>query len=267
MDILIWLYLFVLGACFGSFAGAMAWRIEKGKKVVRERSECEHCHHKLSALDLIPVLSWLGLRGKCRYCKKPIGYSALLLELGLGLAFVVSYLAWPFALTDPLSWTVFGLWLAALVLLSILVVYDIRHFILPDVVIWPLAGAGLMIFVLRAIEQHSGLPEVVVQVALALLPITGLYGLLYAVSRGKWVGFGDVKLGLFIGLALGWQAALLSVLLANLIGTLWILPGMVLGRIKRTSRIPFGPFLIAGAFIAFLWGQTLWVYYVSLLRG
>ena len=253
---LILFYLFVIGTAFGSFAGAMAWRIEKRRDVVRERSECEHCHHTLAWFDLIPIVSWLSLRGKCRYCHKPIGVSALLLELGLGLAFAVSFAIWPYGWA-ALGLALFVTWLVSLVLLAILFVYDVRHSLLPDVVVWPLTAVGVIGFGL--VMQLQGVPYLQwpLEAFLALLPVSGVYWLLHALSRGRWIGFGDVKLGLFMGLMLGWQGGLLALLLANYLGFFWILPSLVRGRLDRSSRMPFGPFLIAATFIVFLWGRTL----------
>ena len=112
-------------------------------------------------------------------------------------------------------------------------------------------------FGIRMIQQDASLILALQEAVLSLLPVTGLYGLLYAVSGGKWVGFGDVKLGIYIGLALGWPLALLAMMLANLVGTLYILPGLLTGVLARNSRIPFGPFLIIGTILAMLFGQSI----------
>lgn len=264
MTVLIGIYMALLGAAMGSFAGAVAWRLEKGRDFVRERSECEHCHHMLAWYDLVPVVSWLSLRGRCRYCRASIGVSALLFELGLGAAFVLSFVAWPY------GWGVLGLslfvaWLVALVLLTILFIYDVRHSILPDVVVWPLAVLGVGIFGLRMLLEAVPFVEWPLEAFLALLPVSGVYGLLYVVSGGKWIGFGDVKLGIFIGLALGWQGALFVLLLANYLGFFWVLPKMLRGKLDRAEHMPFGPFLIAATFLAFLWGSNLTRWLLNLL--
>lgn len=256
MNILLSAYLFVIGAAMGSFAGAVAWRLEKGRDFVRERSECEHCHHVLGWLDLVPVFSWLWLRGKCRYCRKPIGVSALLLELGLGAVFALSFLVWPHG-WDTLGISLFITWLVALVFLAILFVYDLRHQLLPDVLVWPLVAVGVVGFCL--LMQLQGTPYVQwpLEALLALLPISGVYGLLYVVSGGRWIGFGDVKLGLFMGLILGWQGGILALLTANYLGFFWILPALLRGKLDRSARLPFGPFLIVATAIAFLWGKPM----------
>lgn len=240
----------------GSFAGAVAWRLEKSRDFVRERSECEHCHHVLAPKDLLPIVSWLWLRGKCRYCKASIGKSALWLEIGLGLAFAVSFAVWPYGFT-ALGIALFAAWLVALVALAILFVYDIRHFLLPDVIVWPLAVLGVLMFVLRMLLETTPMGTWFIEAVLALLPVSGLYAALYVVSGGRWIGFGDVKLGIFIGLALGWQGALVALLLANYFGFFWVLPKLLRGKLDRASHMPFGPFLIAATYVAFLWGESL----------
>lgn len=259
--------LFLFGAIFGSFAGAMVWRLKTGRDIAKDRSECEHCHHKLSAPDLIPLVSWLYLRGKCRYCHKPIGWSALLLEIGLGLVFAASYLLWPYPISAPLEIVYFLFWLLACVLLAILFVYDLRWYLLPDKIIWPLAAIGAILFVFRAVINGWSVDQAVWEFALAFIPVSGVYYLLYRVSDGRWVGFGDVKLGIFIGLALGWTGALLTLVLANFIGLLVVLPGLLSGKFSRSSEIPFGPFLIVATLITMLVGQYIIGWYMQLALG
>lgn len=266
-DIIIVVYLALLGAALASFAGAMAWRLHEGRDAIKDRSECEHCHHKLSAWDLIPIASWLWLRGRCRYCGKPIGVQLLLMEIGLAGLFVASYLWWPYDVQTLLGLSLLVVWLLALVLLAILFLYDLRWYLLPDRIMWPLIGLGSIFFVLRAFSLEWPLPQAGFELAGGLLPVAGLYYVLYLISKGAWVGFGDVKLGLFIGLVLGWQGALIALMAANVIGLLWILPGMASGKIGRHSTIPFGPFLIIGTVVALLWGQPLIQAYLGLLLG
>jgi len=255
----------VIGAAMGSFAGAAVWRLKHKRDIVRDRSECEHCHHKLGALDLVPVVSWLALGGKCRYCRKPIGKSALALELVMAAYFVISYLAWPYGLTTGLEWLALVLWLIMGVGLAILFVYDLRWFLLPDKVMYPLMAVAGVLFVLRAVAESWSPGVFIVELVLALLAVAGFYGFIYTVSKGEWVGFGDVKLGVVIGLTLGWQLSLLAVLIANVVGTLVILPGLATGKLTRRSRVPFGPFLIVGFVIAALFGQQILLWYASLI--
>lgn len=166
---MIYLICGLLGAVFGSFAGAQVWRLRAqqlaaddraGEKVDQreltrlrplgnqqlghDRSRCLHCQRVLAWYDLLPVVSWLLLRGRCRYCRRPIGWSELLLELGLAGLFVASVALWPGGLTDAVQVGLLVLWLVALVLLAILFVYDVRWMLLPDVINWPFIGLGAL---------------------------------------------------------------------------------------------------------------------------
>jgi leader peptidase (prepilin peptidase)/N-methyltransferase len=173
----IWLIfstLALLGLMFGSFAGASVWRLRArqlvedkaaGEPVDKEeydrlvplsketystdRSRCLHCGHVLAWHDLLPLWSWLSLRGRCRYCRTRIGKFELFMELGVALVFTASYLLWPQPLQMPFAVLYFGLWLSAVVLLAILFSYDLKWFLLPDRVVFPLMGVGIINIVVR----------------------------------------------------------------------------------------------------------------------
>jgi prepilin signal peptidase PulO-like enzyme (type II secretory pathway) len=256
----------VLGAAFGSFAGAMAWRLHTKRNMVSDRSECEACHHKLGVGDLIPIASWLLLKGKCRYCKKPIGWLPFVAEVATATVFVLSYLYWPLGFETWQGITLFIMWLAYAVALAILLIYDARWMLLPDKIVFPLIAAAFIDAALRtSLVPGAGVTEYILHVGYGMLALAGIYGLLYAASKGRLVGFGDVKLSVFIGVILGWQSALLVFILANVIGSVVLLPGLVTGKLKRTTRVPFGPFLIAAFIIAGLWGEGLIRWYLGLI--
>ncbi|HEX6258780.1 MAG TPA: prepilin peptidase [Candidatus Saccharimonadales bacterium] len=258
------LVLGLLGLCFGSFVNAAVWRIKNKKDLVNDRSECTDCHHKLAWYDLIPVVSWVLLRGKCRYCGHAISIQYPLVELALAIVFIISYLAWPYELQAFADWSLFGLWLAASILLAILFVYDMRWFLLPDKVMYPLIVLGGAMAIVKALNSDQP-AFALLDAAVAVTILSGLYLVLFLVSKGKWVGFGDVKLGLFLGLALGEsRLALFCLFLANILGCLLVVPGLLTGRIKRHSKVPFGPFLILGFLISLLWGGDVLDWYLSL---
>jgi leader peptidase (prepilin peptidase) / N-methyltransferase len=266
MMLMIVVILAVLGAAMGSFVGALVWRLHEHKDFVRDRSECEHCHHKLDALDLIPVLSWLVLRGRCRYCRAWIGWTPLALELLTAGLFVGSYIMWPWALDSWLAWTFFGLWLVQLVGLVALFVYDLKWMLLPNVIVFPLIGLSIVeVAVGYGMQSDASLGAYIQSAFLGVAVLAGLYWALYTFSRGRLIGYGDVKLGLFMGLVLGWQRALLALFLANIIGFFVVLPGLLTGRLKRTSRVPFGPFLIIAFIISFLLGDRLIDWYLGFI--
>lgn len=288
MEWYIYLALALFGAIFGSFAGAAVWRIRArqlvtdkkgGEKVdakelarlkkltkqsaLKDRSQCLHCSYELKWYDLIPVVSWLSLGGKCRSCRTPIGRFELLIELGMAAFFVLSYALWPLPLESALDITRFVLWLAAGVVLGILFAYDSKWFLLPDGgnLLLALIGAGIV--TIAAIQSPNPL-EVVLSAVGAVGVLSGLYLLIHLLSKGRWVGFGDVKLGVGLGLILvDWQLALLTLFLANLLGSLIVIPLLALGKIKRNAHVPFGPMLIAGTIIAFFVGWPIIEWYLT----
>ncbi|OYW85811.1 hypothetical protein B7Z17_01630 [Candidatus Saccharibacteria bacterium 32-49-10] len=211
----------------------------------------------------MPVVSWLFLGGKCRYCKKPIGWLTFSLEALAGLVAVLLYLFWPYGFSDPLTIALFVVWIVALAPLFILLAYDRRWGYLPDVVMWPLIALGVVIFVLTQLVLQTEPQQSILGLMYSLAPAAGFYGLLYVASRGKWIGLGDVKFGIFMGLVLDWQLCLLAVFLANLLACIAILPAYYRGKLRSDSHVAFGPFLIIATLIAFMWGHQLIDWYLS----
>lgn len=272
--------LFIFGSVFGSFAAAQVWRIrardtsikDRGPRFLKslrsvsyinDRSRCLSCGYTLRWYDMIPVVSWIAYRGMCRACKKPIGKTELLSELGLGLLFAGSYMYWPFDLNSPATYVQFGLWLIALVLFAILTIYDLRWYMLPNTQNYSLIAVGLVMSTI-AIVMAPDAYTAGVSVVGALLALSGVYYLLYVISKGGWIGSGDIILGAGLALVLAdWSLAVLALFVANLAGTLIVVPGMLMGKLKRNSRVPFGPLLIFGALVAQLFGRQIVDIYVS----
>lgn len=255
--------LVLLGLAFGSFINALVWRLHEGKDWVRERSECPHCHHVLGALDLVPVLSWVFLRGKCRYCHKPIPDSPLV-ELALPVVFVFSYLLWPQPLQGAGLYE-FVFWLVFLVGFLALAVYDLKWFLLPDVIVFPLIGLALVQIAGRFVI-FDGTWLDVAGALIGAAVMSGMFYIIYLISKGAWIGFGDVKLALVLGaLAGGALPALLVLFVASVIGTLASLPLVLTGKANRKSHLPFGPMLIVGLLVVVLYGQAMIDWYTSLV--
>lgn len=277
-----------LGTIFGSFAGAQVWRlraeqlaVEKksgeaineqelkhlkpllGKDFTHDRSLCLHCKHTLAWYDMIPVLSWVMLGGKCRYCRAPIGWVELALEITLGGLFALSVALWP--LTAMVEWVRLALWLVALVVLAINFVYDARWSLLVSELNWLLIGLGI-VFAGITLTTAPNLMLAVWSLVGSLMILGGLYGALWVISRGSWVGEGDIYLGTGLALFLGdWRLAFVALFAANLIGTVIALSAMLAGRLGRKSRIPFGPLLIAGTLVALFAGPTIIEWYETML--
>ena len=262
IKVIVTLYAFVIGLCFGSFALATAWRIKKKRSFTRERSECEHCRHLLAAKDLVPLFSWLSQHGKCRYCHKKLSKLLPLSELTGGLVFAALYLAWPEALGGVLNAARFVLWGIALVLLLILFFYDLQWYILPNKVIYPLWAVSAIDFALRFMQTPT--LKTVVMGCAAVAVGAGLFWLFYIVSKGAWIGFGDVRLGIAIGLLLGKpELAAVSLFLASLLGILVALPSLLTKKRNMTSKLPFGPLLIVALIITRLFGAKIIAWYVA----
>ena len=268
--------LFVLGLALGSFVNALVWRVyaqskKVGKKnkdlsILKGRSMCPNCKHTLNSLDLVPVLSWVGLGGKCRYCKKLISPQYPLVELVTAGLFVASYTYWPVALQGT-QVAIFALWLVMLVGLMALLVYDLRWQLLPNRIMYPLSVVAGAMAILTIATAYSPL-KALINVILAIVVGGGIFYALFQVSKGKWIGGGDVKLGWLLGAVVGTPAkSVLLIFLASVLGTIVSLPLLSTKKLKRTSTIPFGPFLIVGAVIAYLYGAHIihWYQHTFLL--
>jgi len=287
-DIRTLLILGFFGLCFGSFAGAQVWRLRARqliedkatgedydkkeykallpltkRKTSDDRSQCLHCGHQLAWYDLLPLVSWLSTGGKCRYCHKRIGNFEPLIELGVAVFFVVSFLFWPQALIAPIEIIQFIIWLVAGVMLTILLAYDAKWFLLPDRIVFPLIALAVLYAGIE-LTKATNVFMAILSLAAAVAILSGIYLLLWLISKGKWIGFGDVKLGLVLALLLGrWDLALLALFLANLVGCLIVLPGLATKKLSRTTQIPFGPMLIVGFVIAAIFGDSIISWYLS----
>ncbi|MCX6727488.1 MAG: prepilin peptidase [Candidatus Saccharibacteria bacterium] len=264
------LTLVLLGLCYGSFVNALVWRIHKQAttktmkgqakySIANGRSMCVHCEHVLSPLDLIPVLSWLSLRGKCRYCHKPIPDTPLS-ELATPLIFVISYVFWPLPFSTYQIF-LFSLWLIFVTGFMALAIYDLRWKLLPNRVVFPLMWLSLLQLLLGLVIFGQGV-HILPGIISASLVGGGIFWLLFQVSDGKWIGGGDVKLGFLVGsLFTSPLQSVLFIFLGSLIGTIVSLPLLLAGKAKRTSHLPFGPFLIASAILVRLFGLGIISWY------
>ncbi|CAN5405785.1 A24 family peptidase [soil metagenome] len=287
----IYIALVLIGLVFGSFAGATVWRLRARQLVqdkahgddsekaeytrlqkltttplAKDRSQCLHCSYKLRWYDMIPLISWISLRGKCRHCHHSIGILEPIIELGVALFFVLSYMFWPYPLADAIDIGRLIIWLLAGTGLSILFAYDAKWFLLPDKISIAVIGLGL-VSSMTAVIQSGDFVGSIASVAGAIIILSGIYFMLYVVSKGRWIGFGDIKLGLGLALLLAdFRLAFIALFAANLVGTLLVIPAMISGKLKRNSHVPFGPLLIIGTIIAQFFGLYLLdLYVVNLL--
>ncbi len=249
----------VFGLIFGSAINAMVWRLYVGRSWVRGRSECSECGHALHAKDLVPVVSWLLLGGKCRYCRKPITDHPVV-ELVTALVFGVS--AYVLAPVGVVAWVGLGFWLVMAVMLIVLAVYDARWMILPDKVMLPLIGVAAVYVATMSLLRHS--PQVAIGALAAALVAGGGFYLLVAVTKGRAMGGGDIKLAFAMGLMLGVQGTAVALLVAfNVAAVVGVV--MIATKVKgRRDQIPFGPYLVGGTMVAFLFGRELVGWYLRI---
>jgi leader peptidase (prepilin peptidase)/N-methyltransferase len=273
----------VLGLCLGSFVNALVWRVheqakqgagqraggDKGKEdlsILRGRSMCPNCHHGLAAKDLVPVLSWLSLRGKCRYCGASISWQYPLVELLTTSLFIFSYSFWPLVFNDK-GTTLFVFWLIFLVGLIALAVYDLRWYLLPNKIMYPLFVLAALQVIVATLIFHGNFEQL--RSAIFGLAIGGgIFYAIFQISGGKWIGGGDVKLGALLGLVIGGPtSSLLLIFLASGLGSLAAIPILLTGKAGRSTRIPFGPFLIMAVIVTYLFGASLIGWYKQQALG
>lgn len=266
---MMYIVLALLGLCFGSFVNALVWRLHKQSKsrsvlstkysVLKGRSMCVHCHHVLAWYDLLPVVSWVLLGGKCRYCRKPISWQYPAVELLTAGLFMFSYAYFPYDLT------LLPLWMVILTGLIALAVYDIRWMLLPNRLVFPLQALAA-VYVTMAASSSGSYVHTIWQAVLGVIFSAGLFYLLFQVSRGTWIGGGDVKLAVVLGLVLGGAVeSLLMIFVASLLGSLVGIPLVLAGKTKLQGKIPFGPLLIAATVIVYLFGSSLISWYKNQL--
>jgi prepilin signal peptidase PulO-like enzyme (type II secretory pathway) len=254
---MITVWLIGVGLAEGSFVNALVWRLHEPKlSIWKGRSMCPHCRHVLAPKDLVPVLSWLWLKGRCRYCHKPISSQYPLVEVITAALVAISYLAWPVELMG-VEWLRFGVWLALVAGFVALAVYDLRWMLLPHKLVYPLValavGQWLILWGIDGLTSSQ-----LAGIGLGTLIGGGFFYLLFQLSRGQWIGGGDVKLGFLLGIVVAdGLLAWLMLFLAALLGSLVTIPLMLSGKANRRSRIPFGPFLLAATVIVVLFGDRL----------
>lgn len=279
---MIYIVLIGLGLLLGSFVNALVWRLHEqeteavkkssAKKnssrdlsIVHGRSMCSRCGHALAPKDLVPVLSWLLLRGRCRYCHKPISDTPLP-ELILPVLLVLSYAAWPYILdaAHAAPIVLFVVWIGILTCFVALAIYDARWYLLPDRIVLPLTVLAGVFALLVSVQHYDSLQ--LLWAVLGGITISGLFLALSFVSKGSWIGGGDVKIGMALGLLAGSPLmAMLVIFIASLLGTFFMLPQLLTGKKAFGSMLPFGPFLIAATGIVFLWGDSVASWYFGLL--
>lgn len=242
----------LLGLAVGSFLNVVIARLPAGKPLTG-RSFCPKCKTTIRWYDNIPLVSFLLLRGRCRHCRKPISWQYPAVELATAALFLLAAAAHPAAGLDGLALALLARDLAAISVLIVVFVIDLRHFLIFDVTTLPAAG------VLLAVNLALGVPWP--SLLLGGILGAGFFLLQYAVSRGRWIGGGDIRLGLLMGVLLGWERLVAALFLAYAAGAVVGIILLATGRKSPSSPVPFGTFLSAGTIAALLYGGELITWY------
>lgn len=247
------LILFIFGLFLGSFLLVVIDRIPRGESILFGRSHCDMCGHVLNWYDLVPILSYVFLHGKCRYCHKPYGMQYPFVEVATGGMFALVPLLFPF--------TSVGQYIAVLGITAVFIVIfftDIFYGIIPD---GALIAGGILTIALHILLHDNMLSYLLVAVVSA-----GFFLMLFLATKRRGIGFGDVKYSLLMGFILGYPSIILGLYLAFLTGAFVALI-LILGKKKhfRGDTIAFGPFLVIGTYISWVGGANLWHFFIHLL--
>ena len=242
VDFFAGIIIFVFGAVVGSFLNVVILRLNTGQSVVSGRSKCFNCAKKLKWHELLPIASFVFLRGKCSACKAKISWQYPAVETITGIIFVLLF---------QQTQNIFGFSFLVLIFsfLIIIAVYDYRHQIVPNLFVWIFNGLAF-IGLFRIFNWNN---------LLAGFILFAFFALLWGVSKGRWMGFGDAKLALGIGWLLGIVKGVAAVTLSFWVGAVVGVLLILLNKNKYglKSSIAFGPFMILGTAISFFWGEKI----------
>lgn len=266
MKILASTLFFIVGTMIGSFLNCVIYRLSKKQGFLKGRSYCPHCKHSLRWQDLVPLLSFLFLKGKCRYCGKPISFRYPLVETGTGLIFAL--IIWerlPFLFSTSLIFWILDILFLSIVscFLIVIFVYDLQYFIIPDKVIYPLIIIALGWQVVSNLFFEAYAKKSIIEAVYSGIGAALFFLIIVLASKGKGMGVGDVKLSFFMGIFLGFPSVLVALFSSFLLGAA---VGMVLIITKKKhlkSEIPFAPFLVTGTALAFFYSGEIIEFYLN----
>ncbi|MBU4000256.1 prepilin peptidase [Patescibacteria group bacterium] len=283
--------MFFLGLIAGSFLNVVICRLETGETMVSGRSHCPRCGHILAWYDLVPVFSFLMLKGKCRYCGKPISIQYPMVEMATGILFL-SIFNYQFSIFNEFSISNFQFlnsafnffyfllstfyFLFIISSLIIIFVYDLRHYIIPDKIVYPAIIVSVIYSLFENLNfghwdlfgnwklEIGNLITLFNPFIAAIL--TGAFFLsIVLITKGAGMGGGDVKIAFLMGLILGWPKVLAALFLAFTAGAIYGIILILMRKKTLKSKVPFGPFLVAGTLVALFWGGEIMRWYFGYL--
>lgn len=248
MTVLFSVFVFIIGLLIGSFINAVVYSLHENQTIWR-RSICPWCKTQIKSYDLIPVVSFFILGRKCRHCKKKIAWQYMLVELFTAVSFVLVYICF-----NRIEVVLVYLFLTSI--LIFIFIYDLKYMLIVDKIVLP---ATILIFVfniLLGFNAYNLLLGAIIGVA--------FFGLQYLVSKGKWIGLGDLYLGALVGVSLGWQLTILALFLTYVFGAVVGLYLLISKRKEFSSQVPLGPFIMVALYITLLFGDKILFFYLTL---
>lgn len=236
--------------CVGSFLAALSSRLKKGEKIVFDRSKCDSCKRLLKWYELIPLLSFVWMKGKCRTCKQNIPPSFLLIEIFTAVVFFLLFI------THPIEISVWYL-VKNLVIASLLIFIGYHDWKYQEIYEKSTILPGLLLFISVLVFSF----EQSLSFLFAVIAGGGFFLTQYILSRKQWVGRGDIGLGFLMGAILGWPAVYAAIVVSYVLGTLFLLPSILLKKKTMQSKISLGTFLCLGTLILMIWGETILQWY------
>ena len=263
---MLYFLIFIFGLSVGSFLNVVICRLETGESIISSRSHCPQCGAVLKWYDLIPLLSFIFLFGKCRFCRKKISWQYPAVEIATGLLFLSVILSVPSVILseaknlavfiqDPSLTLRMIFYLITICFLIIIFVYDLRHYIISDKIVLPAITIAFIYQLSNLYPNPVEEYKLLIPYLLAALGASSFFLLLVLFSRGKWMVMGDVKLDFLMGLILGWPNILTALFLAFFSGAIIGVALIIFGKKGLKSQIPFGPFLSGATILVMLCGQ------------
>lgn len=243
-------FVFIFGLILGSFLSMLMPRLHFDEKgIIAGRSKCPKCKVILRARDLIPIFSYLSLKGRCNSCKNRISFWYPITELSSGLTFLALFL-------HVQNLELFIWLIPHFFVLLFIFFYDLRYKEIHDYILIP-----AIIYAFFANIWIGNMESAIIGAAVGV----SFFGLQYFASQGRWIGSGDIRIGAFMGLFLGWPMILLSIILSYIIGSVISIGLLLSKKASAKTAIPLGPFLVLGTVLVFFFGDFILEYYIKLL--
>jgi prepilin signal peptidase PulO-like enzyme (type II secretory pathway) len=253
--------IFLLGVTLGSFLNVVVFRTNEGTSVVKGRSRCQVCQVPIRPLDMVPVLSFFLLRGRCRNCKNAISWQYPLVEFSTGVLFLLMFFRYVYGFSVPDNLSA-DTWIAYLIrdfiflaFLIIIFVYDLKYVLVLDRFTVPAMIVALLLNV------WIGLPAV--SLLLGGFILAGFFGIQFVVSKGAWIGGGDMRMGALMGFMLGLEQGLIALFVAYAVGAFVGVLLLITKKGELKTQVPMGTFLALATFILLFAGNAITDWYLA----